>query len=492
MTREEWLEIRRLHDQGLGIRAIAKRLGSHRRRVRKALKSDRPGQRTGRPRGSIVDDHRGWLLAKLEQYPELSAARLHDMLKEQGFKGSYSLVKQTVADLRPRLKRVYQTLHFDAGECAQVDWGAWKAIDVEGGRRRLSFFAMTLCYSRMLYVEFFFGETIEFWLAAHRNAFEYFGGVPQYIMVDNCKTAVIKPRKNGNEAKLNTDYASFADYYSFSVSPCTPHRPNEKGRVERAIGYIKEGFLAGREPSIPDAINPALWHWLKNTANVRTHRTTGKRPIDLFEQEEKTALKPLPRVPHPCAAILPVATNSCCRIIVDVNRYSIPPQFASTPLSLYRYTDRIIVHTTHGRPVADHPRSFKRNEEKVDPEHREALQHLTTRARENRQITTFLTLGTDAQGYLDGLKEKRVDYRTHVRQINTQIEIFGRDPVARAIADAHEHHAYAADYVLNILHARKRMTDTPASPLSLVRNADLLKLQLSEPNLNAYDKEIKP
>ena len=120
MTREEWLEIRRLHDQGLGIRAIAKRLGSHRRRVRKALKSDRPGQRTGRPRGSIVDDHRGWLLAKLEQYPELSAARLHDMLNEQGFKGSYSLVKQTVADLRPRLKRVYQTLHFDAGECAQI------------------------------------------------------------------------------------------------------------------------------------------------------------------------------------------------------------------------------------------------------------------------------------------------------------------------------------------------------------------------------------
>ncbi len=120
MTRKEWLEIHRLHDLGLSIRAIAKRLGSHRRRVRKALESNRPVQRTGRPRGSIVDDHRGWLLAKLEQYPELSAARLHGMLREQGFSGSYSLVKQTVADLRPRLKPVYQTLHFNVGECAQV------------------------------------------------------------------------------------------------------------------------------------------------------------------------------------------------------------------------------------------------------------------------------------------------------------------------------------------------------------------------------------
>ena len=491
MTREEWLEIRRLHDQGLGIRAIAKRLGSHRRRVRKALKSNSPPQRTGRPRGSIVDDHRGWLLAKLEQYPELSAARLHDMLKEQGFKGSYSLVKQTVADLRPRLKMVYQTLHFTAGECAQVDWGAWKTIDVEGCRRRLSFFAMTLCYSRMLYVEFFFGETIEFWLTAHRNAFEYFGGIPQYVMVDNCKTAVIKPRKNGNEAKLNADYASFADYYRFNINACTPHRPNEKGRIERAISYIKEGFLAGREPSVPDAINPALWHWLKNTANLRTHRTTGKRPIDLFEEGEKTQLKPLPRIPHPCMATLPVVANSCCRIIVATNRYSIPPQFASTKLVLHRYTDRITVSTADGHPVADHPRSFARNTEIVDPEHLEALKYLTSRARENRQITTFLTLGTDAQGYLNGLKEKRTDYRTHIRQINTQIEIFGRDAVARALADAHEHRAYAADYVLNILHARKRMTNTPTSPLSLVRNSDLLKLQLSEPNLNAYDKDIK-
>ncbi len=115
MNPQEWLEIRRLHDQGLGIRAIAKRLGSHRRTVRKAVTSARPATRAGRPRGSIVDAHRGWLLAKLDQDPELSAARLHNRLREQDFKGSYSLVKQVVAELRPRLKPVYQTLHFQAG-----------------------------------------------------------------------------------------------------------------------------------------------------------------------------------------------------------------------------------------------------------------------------------------------------------------------------------------------------------------------------------------
>ena len=491
MTRQEYLEIRRLHEEGLSIRAIAKRLGVHRRKVRKALNSKQLPNRVGRPRGSIIDEHRGWLLAKLQQYPELSAAKLHSILKEQGFKGGYSVVKKAVADLRPRIKPVYQSLHFAPGECAQVDWGVWKAINVPGGRRRLSFFVMTLCHSRMLYVEFFFGESLEFWLTAHRNAFEYFGGIPQSIMVDNCKTAVIKPRRGGAEAVLNDEYAAFADYYGFKVNACSPRRPNEKGRVERNINYIRTGFLAARQIAVPDAINPAVRHWLETVANVRIHRTTGTRPIDSFHQDDKNALKPLPGAPHPCRVILAAVANSCCRVTIATNRYSIPPQFASTRLVVHQYTERIVVFSHDGRPIANHVRSFGRNAEIVDPEHLEAMKHLTKRAQENRQISTFLTLGTEAQNYLDGLKEKRLDYRAHVRQINTQVQIFGRDVVARAIADAHEHRAYAADYILNIINAGKRMTDTPSSPLILVRNADLLNLKLPEPNLNAYDKEIK-
>ena len=491
MTRQEYLEIRRLHEEGLSIRAIAKRLGVHRRKVRKALNSKQLPNRVGRPRGSIIDEHRGWLLAKLQQYPELSAAKLHTMLKEQGFTGGYSVVKKAVADLRPRIKPVYESLHFAPGECAQVDWGVWKAVNVPGGRRRLSFFVMTLCHSRMLYVEFFFGESLEFWLTAHRNAFEYFGGVPRNIMVDNCKTAVIKPRRSGAEAILNAEYAAFADCYGFKVSACSPRRPNEKGRVERNINYIRTGFLAARQTAVPDAVNPAVRHWVETVANVRTHRTTGRRPVDSYQEEEKNALKPLPGTPYPCRAVLAVVANSCCRITTASNRYSIPPQFASTRLVVHRYAEHIVIFSHDSQIVANHVRSFARNAEIVDPEHLEAIKHLTKRAQENRQISTFLTLGTEAQNYLDGLKEKRVDYRAHVRQINTQVQIFGRDAVARAIADAHEHRAYAADYILNIINAGKRMKDTPSSPLSLIRNADLLNLKLPEPNLNAYDKEIK-
>ena len=489
MTRAQWLEIRRLHDEGLGCRMIAVRLGVHRRKVHRALFSEQPPRRSGRTRGSIIDDSRGWLLAKLGLYPELTAARLHRMLREQGFTGGYSLVKQTVANLRPRLKPVHHTLHFAAGDCAQADWGVWTAADVPGGRRRLSFFVMTLCHSRMLYAELFYGESLEFWLAAHRNAFEFFGGVPARVMVDNCKTAVIRPRRGDAEPELNGDYAAFADHYGFKIDACTPHRPNEKGRVERSVGYLRSDFFAGREATVPEALNPALRHWLETIANVRMHRVTGRRPAELFAEAEKAMLRPLPGVPHLGAAISGCVANSCCRITVGSNRYSVPPEFASTRLVLHTSADRIVLFAPDGRFVADHPRCFARNQEIIDPEHEQALRHFTRRARDNRQITAFLTLGSAAQAFLDGLREKRIDPLAHVRQINAFADVHGRNPVARVLADAHECRAYSADSVLNLLHARQRLGNPAASPLHIPRNSDLLDLRLSEPNLTIYDQD---
>lgn len=426
-------------------------------------------------------------MAKIQIYPELSAARLHHMLRERGFTGSYTLVKEAVAQLRPQLKTIHHSLSFQPGECAQVDWGVWKSIAVNGGARRLSFFSMVLCHSRMLYAEFFFGETLEYWLTAHRNAFDYFGGVPERVMVDNCKTAVIIPGRNGNEARLNEAYQAFAHHYGFSVKPCTPRRPNEKGRVEKAVGYIKSSFLGGREPSPPEALNPALCQWLDSTANVRIHRTTLRRPIDLHGESEKSALKPLPTDPHPCAAITYCVANSCCRVTVDVNRYSIAPQFASQRLLLHRYADRVVLYDSNGKIAGEHLRCFERGREIVDEKHALALTHLTRRTHQNRQISAFLSLGTVATDYLAMLKEKRIDYLRHVRQINAQRDIHGRDAVARVLADAHEHGAYAADYVLNLLTARSRLTELTDLPLHVIRNADLLELEIEPPDLEAYD-----
>jgi transposase len=488
MNRELWQQINELAAEGLTVRAIARRLRVHRRTVRTALDMQHPPTRSGHCRGSMLDPYRGWLLARLEQYPDLSATALFNQLSERGYPGGYSLVKQCVADLRPHTKNAYLTLTFAPGECAQVDWGVWKGLDVPGGRRRLSFFVMVLCHSRMLYAEFFVGESMEFWLRAHRNAFEAFGGVPERIMVDNCRTAVLKPRRHGAPPQFNPLYEDFARHYRFDIRACNPGRPNEKGRVENAVGYIKGNFLAGRDPCSIEALNPALFHWLANVANERIHGTTGRRPRELFEQVERQALHSLPAGPHDCCTMHTVAADSRFRVIVDDNRYSVPSAAASCKVQVYRYADRILIRSLEGELLADHPRSFGRKQEIAAPDHERALVLKMRHSRDRNRLTRFLSLGSDATAYLAGLRDKRPAWRDHLDRINALAEVHGRDALARALTDACQCAAFSAEYIHNILEARGRILAEPG-PLHVTRRADLLELELPEPDLNIYEEQ---
>jgi transposase len=489
MRRETWENANRLSAEGLSIHAIARRLGVHRRTVRKALDSVQPPRRGGgKPRQSLLDPHRGWLLARLSQLPELTSAALHRQLAERGFTGSYSLVKSYVAELRPRSRKAYLSLCFAPGECAQVDWGEWKSLDVGHGKRRLSFFVMVLCHSRMLYAEFFLGQGLEFWLQAHRNAFEAFGGVPERIMVDNCKTAVLNPRRNGEPAQFNPAYEDFARHYGFRITACTPGRPNEKGRVENAVGYIKGDFLAARQDGRPEVLNPALFDWTGRVANQRIHGTTGRRPAELFAEEERNALRPLPAGPHECSTTRIVAANSRFRVHVDDNRYSVPSTMASRKLQVQLLVDRIVVRSLTGELLADHPRCFARKQDIVDPDHERALLAAMHFARDRDRLTHFLALGSDAEAYLAGLREKRPAWRKHVDRINALADIHGRDAIARALSDARSYDAFSADYVHNILEMRNR-EQPKIGHLHVTRREDLLQLRLPEPDLSIYERE---
>jgi len=461
MRPQLWQTIHTLNDEGLSLRAIAKRLGVHRRTVRKALRQDRPMSSERPRRGSIIDPYRGWVLAKLEQYPELTARRILDMLRKRGYLGGYTVVKECVAELRPRLKPAYFTLAFPPGDCAQVDWGVWRGVDVPGGRRRVSFFVMVLCYSRMMYAELSMGEAMEHWLSAHRNAFTFFNAVPRRVMVDNCRTAVLTAGTVDEPTVFNPAYADLAAHYGFKPIACNVGRPNEKGRAENGVGYVKSSFLAGRDPAPLPAMAPALADWLQTVANLRTHGTTKRRPVDLFGEQEQAALLPLPGTPHHCAVRVPVVATNRFRVTVDTNRYSVPSEYASQRLTLGRHVGRITLYAKNGSLIADHVRCYGKHQDILNPEHERALVLRKRHARDRRQLERFFTLGPAAEPYLSGLREKRPDWRAHVRRINALTEIHGRDEVARLLADALEHGAFSSEYVLNILEARKRPLPAP-------------------------------
>jgi hypothetical protein len=152
---------------------------------------------------------------------------------------------------------------------------------------------MVLGYSRDAYREIVKSQDIETWCNCHIHAFEYFGGVPEVIIPDNLKSAIIKA--SFLDPVANRSYADLARHYNFQIDPCLPGTPEHKGKVESGVKYVKNNFIPLREfKNFTDA-NEQLMRWEENTARVRTHGTTRKQPKELFEKYEKDALKPLPR-----------------------------------------------------------------------------------------------------------------------------------------------------------------------------------------------------
>jgi len=328
----------------------------------------------------------------LEKYPN-SAAQNFLRIKDNGFDGGSTIVKDYVRKVRPPKTKAYLKLSFAPGECAQVDWGSYGSVNVGSTRRRLSFFVMVLCYSRMMYVEFTVSQTMEHFLACHQNAFDFFGTIPKKIMVDNLKSAVLK-RIVGQAPVFNPKYFDFANHYGFTIAACNVGAGNEKGRVENGVGYVKKNFLAGLD--IPDfaAIHPAARHWLDAVANVRIHGETRQKPVELFEKE-RSFLNTLPANAFDVATVSQVRASSQFRIPVDTNRYSVPAEYAGARLTLKTYPDRLCMYKDD-KLIARHVRSYDRHQDFENPDHPKELLRQRKKARDQKIYMRFLTLSPNA------------------------------------------------------------------------------------------------
>jgi transposase len=408
--------------------------------------------------------------------------KLFARLREQGYEGRYTILKTYVRQVRPPRAEAFLTLHFAPGQCAQVDWGSWGSIRVGHTRRRLSFFALVLCHSRQLYVEFTLGQSQEQWLACHEHAFEYLGGSPAEIMVDNCKTAVLA-HVPGAAPVFNPTYVDFARHYGFTIKACAPRRPQQKGRVENGVGYVKKNFLAGLELTDFAPLNPAARVWLDTVANVRLHRETQRRPVDLFG-EEKPRLRPLPAAAYDAALIRPVRATNRCRVVVETNRYSVPPAYAGQLLTLKLYAEKLRLFAGD-QLVAEHLRSYEKHQDLEQPDHVQTLLHERGQARHQRLLLTFLGLSASAPAYHEQLAERRLNLRHHVQKIVALAEIYGVAALGRALDDAHALGAYSCEYIANLLEQRQRLAPEPGA-LHLTRASDLLELELPPPDLSPY------
>jgi transposase len=469
--------------QGLKAEQIARELGLDGRTVARWIDEPRYRPKQSTRRASKLDPHKAQISQWLESH-HYSAQQIFQRLQEEGFDGGYTIVKEHVRKIRPRRPPAFLTLSFAPGECAQVDWGAYGSVAVGETRRKLSFFVMVLCYSRMAYVEFTLSQKMEQFLACHQHAFEFFGNrVPEKIMVDNLKSAVLM-RLIGEAPVFNSHYLDFSNQYGFTIKPCGVRKGNEKGRVESAVGYIKKNLLNGLEISDFSHLNPAARIWLETIANVRIHGETHKRPVDLFA-EEQPRLQPGPVHPYDIGTVLTVRASSRFRVSYDTNRYSVPAEYASTILTLKVYQDRLCIYHRE-KLIARHPRCDDRYQDKENPDHPKALLAQRRNAREQKLLGRFLTLSPKAEAYYQALEQRRLNPQHHLQKIVALSEIYGPEAVARAMQDAFVFQAFSCEYIANLLESRKRLLPEPGA-LHLTRRQDLLDLELPEPDLSLYE-----
>lgn len=309
---------------------------------------------------SSVEPYRE-LVVKLRQ-GGVEMAAIQQRLQERGYSGSYSSVRRFVRALEPLTPEVTVRVETPPGEEAQVDFGfAGRMSDPETGEWRKAWaFVMTLSWSRHQYVEFVFDQKVETWLRLHRNAFHFFGGAPERVVIDNLKAGISKTCYHEPEAQHA--YRECAEHYGFLIAPCRPRTPRHKGKVEQGgVHYVKRNFLAGREPMGLNQANAAVLEWVHTTAGQRIHGTTKEQPLRRFETEQET-LRPLPGTPYDLGVWKEVALHRDCYVQFEHAYYSAPFRLVGQKLWVRGGAQSVHIYTQDYQCVATHARAQRRGQ----------------------------------------------------------------------------------------------------------------------------------
>lgn len=361
---EQWMDIKELHRQGLSQRQIAKRTGLARNTIARILDQKTPQPFQTPARKSKLDPFKPFLRQRWEAYG-LSAYRLLEDIQAQGYDGSVNLVQRYLKSLKQQQRLdARATVRFETapGEQAQADWAYTK--DIEG--RKAYVFVLVLSFSRMTYVELTHSMTLPDLLRCHQNAFAFFGGVPLRILYDN----MAQVRKPGSR-ELNPLMADFAAHYGFSVRTHQPYRPRTKGKVERAVGYVEDNFLKGRDFDTLQEANGHALTWM-HKANRRLHGTTREKPVVLFETEKPKLTPITAAVPYVLAQRFERRVDVEGFVQVSRTRYSVPPEYIGQPVIVVLGEQKVTVR--QGQTIiATHRPAERPGACVADPEHLAAL-----------------------------------------------------------------------------------------------------------------------
>jgi transposase len=456
-TRQEIVQRRQ---QGASLRTIARELGIARSTVKRVL-AQVQAQRDGpaaplpqpRRRGSILDAYEPILKELLARYPNLTVERAVQELQARGFQGRYTIVRQRMRLLRPRVSAT-PVVRFETGPGAQaqMDYGVYDLDFTREGRRRVYLFSYLLSYSRRQYLRFVEAMDLTTTLREHVQAFHHLDGAARVCLYDNFKAVVLRHDADG--PLYNPKFLAFATHYGFKPWACRVRRPQTKGKVERKFFYVETNLLNGRTFETLAHLNEVTAWWLANVADVRCLRDFRESPLERYDRERKQLLL-LPACDFDTALVVYRHVNVEGFVTHRLNFYSVPWSSIGQVLPVRITETEVIIYATDLDEIARHRllpgtvtgarQVLKNHHPTDDPSQRAAL----LRQR-------FSELGPIAVQFLDGLLAKQIQGKLQAQQLLALVAHYQRDDVRQALERAVRFGAFSLAAVRRILAARAR------------------------------------
>lgn len=478
-------DIHRLHwVEKWSVRKIASHLRIGRRTIARYLNVPAPAV-TRRERASKLDPCKPAIAELLQQDPSANAPVIAQRWQPLGYDGGITIGKDYLRAVRrsSAARRAYVRMEPAAGERFDIDWGHFGALVYNGAMRKLYAFCLVECHSRKMYLEFTHSQSFETFVRCHIHAFEAMTGIARELWFDNLATAVAEHQ--GNLVRFNPRFLAFAREYGFVPRACHVAAAWEKGKVERAIGYVRQNFWPLRSFSDLGDVNAQARKWLDEVANKRQHRETGQAPDQRFQPE---SLRSLPLLLPDYRDRTDAFVHKDLRLSFDGNRYCVPPRYVGRRLTVKADASSVAIYDQH-QEIVRYARSWQRGQTfGAERFQKELFAQMAAAQRSAAQQRLITLLGPESEHYLRRLADTDRSLTRQVRELFSLIREYGPDAVAGALAKAHGARAFGADYIANILHQQQVRRDVQP-PLRL-KNPELNELTTDPLSLAEYDAFI--
>ncbi len=477
------------HVEKWRVGTIARQLGIHHGVVDRVLSQAGMPKVERALRPSVIDAYLPFIQETLKAFPSLTASRLYAMVRERGYAGGPDHFRHQVAHYRPRPQpEAFQRLKTLPGEQGQVDWGHFGNITIGCAQHKLMAFVVVLSYSRRIFLHFYLNAQMANFLRGHEAAFATWKGLPRVLLYDNLKSAVLE--RQGQAIRFHPTLLDFAAHYRFEPRPVAVARGNEKGRVERAIRYVRDNFWPARQWTDLNDLNAQAAAWCDDWSMDRPCPEDRSISVRQAFAQEQPLLLILPDNPYPTDERVEVAIGKTPYARFERNDYSLPHTHVRQMLTVSATPTEVRI-LSGTEVIATHERCYDKGQQIEDPRHIEALTMIKRQSRHHRGQDRLIQAAPNARELLTRAAERGDNLGSITAALLRLLDDYGSQSLEAAIAESLQQDVPHPNSVRLALQQHREEHNQPP-PIGIPIDDERAKKLIVRPHdLNSYD-QLKP